>query len=280
MCLVRGSWQVFSTHFFWPKHLKSILLRFMCCHRCLFVFQLMRLLFGEWINWYNLSLISVNISKNVSPIFKLTSIYCYYNRHLLTVFRTEMCRIERIIRKNGSTNWIRKWSYIVRIHLCIATNVHVAKIHSKHLCLFHYWFGKWCAWDVLSYVVINHFYCFVICSFKKKKNFLNHLFALIFLLCSVPFDWQNPLGYLIYFIIQSITVWHNFCFTSCMVTFGIGNFVMAMTGTKDMKNCLYQFNKSAKRKRYRSNAKKRLSEFVRQFPKTKKLSNKSWLDLW
>lgn len=88
----------------------------------------------------------------------------------------------------------------------------------------------------------------------------------------MPFDWKNPIGYFTVFVIQSVTVWHNITYTSTLVTFGIGNFLMAMTGTADMKQCLHQFNKLAKRKRHRCDANKKLSEFVGQFPKTKKLS--------
>lgn len=90
----------------------------------------------------------------------------------------------------------------------------------------------------------------------------------------MPFDWKNLPGYLVAFVIQSTIVWHNFCFTACLVTFGIGMFLFVITITKDIKFCLHQVNKKAKNKNHQLDANKKLSKFIESFSLAKQLSDK------
>lgn len=92
------------------------------------------------------------------------------------------------------------------------------------------------------------------------------------LLCSVPFDWKNPLGYLVVFVIQSIIVWHNFCFTSAMVSFAIGIFLFVTALLKDVIRCLHQFNSKVKLKKNRSDADQKLPKIIEYLSTIKQLS--------
>lgn len=185
-------------------------------------------------------------------------------------FRPKTFRIEEFVRRNGSTDWIVHWSHSVCFCFRIATDIR-SKIHFEHFCVLYHGFGQWCTRVAVSYVVIKHFSVWLIAFFVSKKK---AFWMFCFNLCSVPFDWKNLHGYLVVFVWQSVVLWHNFCFTSSLVTLGIGNFLFAITSTKDIKFSLHRLNKRAKRQRYKYDANRRLSEFIKMFPKTKQLSEK------
>lgn len=91
----------------------------------------------------------------------------------------------------------------------------------------------------------------------------------------MPFNWMNLPGYLTVFVIQSIMVWHNLCFTACLVTFGIGVFLFVITVTEDIKSSLRQINTKAKRNKHQLDANKELSQFIECFSVAKQLSSKN-----
>lgn len=74
------------------------------------------------------------------------------------------------------------------------------------------------------------------------------------------------------FVIQSIIVWHNFCFTSAMVSFAIGIFLFVTALLKDVIRCLHQFNSKVKLKKNRSDADQKLPKIIEYSSTIKQLS--------
>lgn len=61
-----------------------------------------------------------------------------------------------------------------------------------------------------------------------------------------PFDWRNPIGYLIALSSQFIADTYFFIFVACVVAFGLGIFLFLLAAAKDIKTDLRLLNKCAK----------------------------------
>lgn len=77
-----------------------------------------------------------------------------------------------------------------------------------------------------------------------------------------PFDTKNFTGYSFAFLLQCILSWHNFCISSCMISFGIGSFLFGIAISKDLKNYQNLINKSAKIQKNQISTKKYIARFI------------------
>lgn len=64
-----------------------------------------------------------------------------------------------------------------------------------------------------------------------------------------PFDWRNPIGYLIVVIIQYFVILIILYGVMCLLIFQIETLSMVISMTKDIKHSLYSINKMAKASR-------------------------------
>lgn len=84
-----------------------------------------------------------------------------------------------------------------------------------------------------------------------------------------PFDWNNPIGYLIAFVIQYIIIAYEFCLTSCALAVGIGSLWLAILATKDIRRILNLINDKAQTNVIQSND---LIDFIEAHGAIKQLS--------
>lgn len=125
-------------------------------------------------------------------------------------------------------------------------------------------------WQYLRLVILNIFwwiwemmlfYChFRIGKFPKKstkpdQNFGNENWIFFRFFHTIferfPFSWKDPIGYLIAFTLQSVSILDLFFFVSCCVSLGIGIYMVVTSLTEDIKIILNSINENAKFKRNR-----------------------------
>lgn len=87
-----------------------------------------------------------------------------------------------------------------------------------------------------------------------------------------PFDWKNPIGFLVATVFEYMTMTCEYTFVSCSFTFGFGNFFFIVSATQDLKNNLKSINELAVVQNNRRQTLKRISEFIRFHSSLKRLS--------
>lgn len=88
-----------------------------------------------------------------------------------------------------------------------------------------------------------------------------------------PFDWRNPIGYLIALSSQFIADTYFFIFVACVIAFGLGIFLFLLAAAKDIKTDLRLLNKCAKITKNQLRSLKRLSDFIEFHLRLNELSN-------
>lgn len=91
----------------------------------------------------------------------------------------------------------------------------------------------------------------------------------------VPFDWKNPIGYFIAFILQAVCAALLIDDASFCMSFTISTFLFGITVAKDVKRNLKKINKSAKTKEHRSLIMGQLTELLDLFSSLKQLRTDS-----
>lgn len=94
--------------------------------------------------------------------------------------------------------------------------------------------------------------------------------SLIFFYQRLPFDWKNPLGYLIAIYLQFIVVSMPLRYMGCFVTLALTSFLIGMCFADDMKNDLKSIDENAKVKLPKTTIYKQLTEMI-NFTNTKRL---------
>lgn len=92
------------------------------------------------------------------------------------------------------------------------------------------------------------------------------------LLSRYPFNWKNPLGYLFAINVQYIAAIYCFTFTSCLILFGIGAFLVEVTMIADIKVDLKLIDEDALARTDRRMVLNRLGDFIRNHSTIKKFS--------
>lgn len=87
-----------------------------------------------------------------------------------------------------------------------------------------------------------------------------------------PFDWRNPIGYLVALTLQYTANVRFFKLVACLVATGLGAFSFELSMTTHVKTDLKLINESAKMKENRLSTLKRLSEFIEFHSRLKELS--------
>lgn len=80
--------------------------------------------------------------------------------------------------------------------------------------------------------------------------------------CRFPFDWTNPIGYLIAIFIEAILIWVPINDTAASWSFTIASFVFGLSSAKDLTRGLKRFNKNMKRKQAPCHIMKQLTELL------------------
>lgn len=111
---------------------------------------------------------------------------------------------------------------------------------------------------------------------------MSHRFMFLSLLnfalnCRLPFDWQNPFGYIMAVIIQCVLCFGICREAICPMTFGIATFFMLIAITEDVKGDVFSINMAAHNKSTTENRiriSQQLSEFIQFHWSAKQLSEK------
>lgn len=89
----------------------------------------------------------------------------------------------------------------------------------------------------------------------------------------LPFDPNNPIGYLAAIILEYTILDYELYWIACTCALGVGAFLLAISLLKEIQCILHSINNSAKVKKHQSNELKVLfSEFIQVHAATKQLS--------
>lgn len=92
-----------------------------------------------------------------------------------------------------------------------------------------------------------------------------------------PFDWKNPIGYLIAVTLQYIMIMYMFFVISSMLSLGIGAFMFSVKAVDDVKMCMKSVNECAIVKGKQSKAFKRIAGYIQLHAYLKQLSESFFL---
>lgn len=106
---------------------------------------------------------------------------------------------------------------------------------------------------------------------KRNVNKYIHYGVFFIHLSRFPFDWENPIGYLIAITLQLELISWNLRFMANLVSFGVACLLFTFQAAKDMKYDLHKINKNVKTKQTRSQTVEQLTEFI-QFVTSRELS--------
>lgn len=117
------------------------------------------------------------------------------------------------------------------------------------------------------------------CVGFKIDFLLFHIFHVLFEslifhspLNRMPFDWKNPIGYLVAAIIQHLICIAIFSVVACLASYGIGAFLFGIFTIKDIKTILKSINDSAQTKKTERQAMEYLDDYIQCHTKLKRLS--------
>lgn len=89
---------------------------------------------------------------------------------------------------------------------------------------------------------------------------------------SYPFDWENPIGFLIVIIWQFAATFLLLRFLACLLLLALASLLFAFSITKDWKNDLRTLDAMAKTKRSETDMFEQLTEFVRSHSNIEQLN--------
>lgn len=88
----------------------------------------------------------------------------------------------------------------------------------------------------------------------------------------MPFDWRNPIGYLVAVIIQFIIVAYEFFVIACTLSLAIGAFWFAISATKEIKRIVNSIDENTEHKGGEEIMFKEFSTFIHMHSIVKQLS--------
>lgn len=196
----------------------------------------------------------------------------------LLSFRVIECKIKRIVWRSQSQNRKMQQNHI-SYHNKTLTRLHdCAKINYLLFCIFYVRFSRRCFWAATSNVVSWNTQPFQKESLKegrKTKQFLNtHLF---FFPQRLPFNWNNPLGFLFAICLQYILIKYYYFYVASLSSFGIGAFLIFTIGSIDIKDNLTAINDNAKHRKNKEETFEQLKNYIETFSHLKQLS---WIRAW
>lgn len=96
----------------------------------------------------------------------------------------------------------------------------------------------------------------------------------------LPFDWRNPIGYLVVITLQYTANVYFFPFAACLVAYALGILLHVLSVATDIKTDLKMINENAKIKQNRLMTLERLFEFIEFHSKLKELSIRASYISW
>lgn len=182
------------------------------------------------------------------------------------------------VRENYSSRWENKQNLLFcndqsRIARSYSTRSYHLLFH-----LLHHGFGKRCLWIAIPCVVsliltTSHYWLHFSCTLEQSLFSRKIIFRL--LVCEMfrfPFDWKNPIGYLISVSWNSIVIFVLFRFLTCMVPLALGAYLFVFSVNNDWEHVIRTLGKRKATKPSKVNIFKRVTEFIRSHSNMKQLS--------
>lgn len=110
----------------------------------------------------------------------------------------------------------------------------------------------------------------IIADILMLKNQFEYIFD--YTIQRLPFDWQNPFGYLIANIIYYILILYELMIGACVISFGFGSYLVGIAMSKSIKSSLYSIDQSIRVKSEKNLLFDQLTEFIQLHSITKQLS--------
>lgn len=95
----------------------------------------------------------------------------------------------------------------------------------------------------------------------------------------LPFDWKNPVGYLIAAIIQHIIVLIVFAVIACFTAWGVSMYMFEALMAKDIRKLLYSLNRNAQTNKNKLQAMQQLRIYITFHGDLKQLSESDFLGI-
>lgn len=158
--------------------------------------------------------------------------------------RIEISEIKKIFLENQSSSRTVDWDCFQAGSGNSTAMFHSTEVYCQFWHLLHDRCGKWCIPFAVTHVV--NFICEItqlrqLDFFQQiKKNFCSCFLRL-------PFDSNNPVGYLIAVIIAYVLVGCAYFIIACTLGLGIGAYWFAISSTKEIKHTLHLINDKAHR---------------------------------
>lgn len=97
-------------------------------------------------------------------------------------------------------------------------------------------------------------------------------FAVLILFGRFPFDWKNPIGFLVAVILQTIMISYPLRYMSCYTRLALGSYLFAITFVRDTIDEANDFSDSLRKSRSKLNAYKKISEIIQVHAEGKRSS--------
>lgn len=140
----------------------------------------------------------------------------------------------------------------------------IIEMHHQIFRLFYKRLQQWCFWVAIPNVVIDVWYI--------KSHWKIHQMPWLFRFQRFPFDWKNPLGYLVAVYLQHAMIKYMFILISLLTSLGSGAFMFCLTALDDITDCLKSVNGYAKTKGKQSKAIERIAQYIQLHSDIKQLS--------
>lgn len=148
---------------------------------------------------------------------------------------------------------------------------YVAKSYHQLFELPHHEFGKWCIHIAISSVVSFATHWFIT-AFFNLNYFWNYFVDLSTNTNQrIPFDWNNPIGYLFAVIWQTILTFPIIAFLVNVVSMGIGCFLFMLAFAEDWICDMRTLDEMARTTKSKTDMIKQITEFVRSHSNFKEL---------
>lgn len=171
--------------------------------------------------------------------------------------RIRISRITRNLRSNQPKSWEMVQNHLLCEYESFISDCHVDETHFQLRIVLNHRFGKRCVWCAAALLVSGLVFVKIICSciFWLILDFVP-MFSRI---DRYPFDWKNPVGFVLATILQVISMFYVNIIISAGLSTGVGVYLWALSMATDIKNNLKSINEAAKRKRKRRKLSKLLN---------------------
>lgn len=122
------------------------------------------------------------------------------------------------------------------------TFFHITNMHCQFCCILHHRFGECSIWFAGSIVV--NFLIWLVEMFAKLSKYP----AFFLLLKRFPFDFKNPIGYLIVVMVEYAILGYEYFIISCTLALGIGLYSLVISIAKEIQSILQSISEKTQAK--------------------------------